>query len=217
MKQIKKKEFIQNLLFYSLLILIFGASLLIYLSQQKDENDVGTYRWLNVLTNSMASDKKDSFRQGDLIIIKKTADKDIKKGDIITFKMSDHNLLSHRVIDIRQNESGKTIFQTQGDMNQSPDPIVSSDRVVGKYMMKLPKLGKIMTLIKYKWYVFIGVVILFYFVKRVIESNIMKGESKKRGKKGKQKKFSSKRKKTNQSRQPSWETTKKKKTRRNKK
>lgn len=71
----------------------------------------------------------------------------IKKGDIITFisssKISQNLTVTHRVIEIIDND-GKLFFRTKGDYNLSEDDaLVSQDNVLGKVVVKLPQLGRI--------------------------------------------------------------------------
>lgn len=82
--------------------------------------------YLNVLSDSMTGDNKDSFNVGDMIIVNVANDKKISKlvvGDIVTFY--DSNLASnkgagtalntHRIVYIGKNTEGTTIYYTMGD------------------------------------------------------------------------------------------------------
>lgn len=114
-----------NVVFYAiiLLVLLFSISNI----RAKNENDkipnVFGLGYLNVLSDSMDGDFKDSFKAGDMIIVKTASKKNIASlevGDIVTFL--DYNLASnkgastalntHRIVYIDKNTN---IFYTVGD------------------------------------------------------------------------------------------------------
>lgn len=84
----------------------------------------------------------------DDIIITKNADKsDIKSGDIITFK-SNNEIVTHRVIDIEQS-GDKLIYTTKGDKNEVTDIVkIEYNQIEGKYLGKIPLLGKALSILK---------------------------------------------------------------------
>lgn len=79
------------------------------------------------------------IKPGDVTIMKKIKDTDIKTGDVIQFRHEDI-FITHRVIDIKD-EQGKR-YQTKGDNNPSPDSeLVVPQQVKGKLMYIIPKIG----------------------------------------------------------------------------
>ena len=58
-------------------------------------------------------------------------------GDIVMYKDGD-SLVTHRVEEVTQ-----TGYITRGDANNTPDPPVSADRVVGKVVFVIPKVGRL--------------------------------------------------------------------------
>ena len=114
-----------NVIFYTiiLLVLLFSISNI----RAKNENDripnVFGLGYLNVLSDSMDGDFDNSFKAGDMIIVKTASEKKIAKlkvGDIVTFL--DYNLQSnkgastalntHRIVYINKEAN---IFYTVGD------------------------------------------------------------------------------------------------------
>ncbi|PGZ95998.1 signal peptidase I [Bacillus pseudomycoides] len=98
------------------------------------------YQFKAVLSGSM----EPTFLTGSIIAIEPTKDdgSNYKKGDVITFKEKDNKLVTHRIIDV-QNENGKVSYQTKGDNNNGPDlQPVAAENVVGKYAdITIPYVG----------------------------------------------------------------------------
>ena len=80
---------------------------------------------------------------GDLIVINQK-DKKYNKNDIITFKDVNSSYVTHRIIKI----DGKKII-TKGDNNNSKDEgYITKDKIVGKYVFKINKMGFLVKSIK---------------------------------------------------------------------
>jgi len=103
-------------------------------------------------------------------------EKDIKKGDVITFisssSVSKGLTVTHRVIEVVKNEDGSLAYITKGDNNQKTDqaPVKHKD-VLGKVLFKIPQLGRVQFLIadKFGWIMIILLpalgVIIYDFIK----------------------------------------------------
>ena len=63
---------------------------------------------------------------------------ELKKGDVITYKISDDTLVTHRIHEIAD---GK--YETQGDANETPDVLkISYNQIVGKVSkISIPYIG----------------------------------------------------------------------------
>ena len=75
----------------------------------------------------------------------------IKVGDVITFistgNLSNGMTITHRVIEKVQTNEGLR-FRTKGDNNVSPDgALVIPENILGKTLLKIPKLGRIQFLV----------------------------------------------------------------------
>ena len=62
--------------------------------------------------------------------------KDVKENDIIVYK-EEENFITHRLVEI--NENGELI--TKGDANNAKDQPIKIDKVLGKVVYILPKIG----------------------------------------------------------------------------
>ena len=82
---------------------------------------------------------------GDVILVKQFYSeeeiRDLQVSDIIYFERDDI-VITHRIIDIIQEENGKYSFQTKGDNNSAEDiRLVLPEEVKGKYILSIPKIG----------------------------------------------------------------------------
>lgn len=94
-----------------------------------------------VLTGSMAP----SIESGDMILTYPASIDKIKKGDIVSYEEEKNFVVTHRVIAIEK-EDGQTVLKTKGDANNTEDSIVvTEDMLVGKYFLKIPKFGYLVT------------------------------------------------------------------------
>ena len=78
---------------------------------------------------------------GDVVIVAKIPTDTIEVGDIIQFRRPEKITIMHRVIEIQGTEEAK-LFITKGDDNDEPDtdPVIP-ENVVGKLVLKIPKIG----------------------------------------------------------------------------
>lgn len=106
----------------------------------KDMAKVAGYALLEVVSGSM----EPTIMVGDLIIID-TNCKEYKDNDIITFRDINDAFVTHRIISI---DHDKNTMITQGDANDSKDEAMSTNAIVGKYVIKIPAMGKVMGALK---------------------------------------------------------------------
>lgn len=88
--------------------------------QKKDYANYFGYTFMEVTSGSMA----DTINVNDYVFIK--VGKDLKEGDIITFKVDD-TIITHRILSI----VGDKIL-TKGDANNDSDNMINYDDVIGK-------------------------------------------------------------------------------------
>lgn len=81
----------------------------------------------------------------------------IRAGDIISFRVSDEMLVTHRVI--RVTDEG---FITQGDENDTPDPDpVTRENYIGRTFFALPGIGSVLGVLDSLWgRIVLGVIVL---------------------------------------------------------
>ncbi|SDJ94582.1 signal peptidase I [Natronincola ferrireducens] len=91
---------------------------------------------------------------GDVILVEKITDiKDIhqlKVGDVIQFQR-ERILISHRIIEIKEDDEGILRYRTQGDNNSAPDTeLVGPEDIRGTIKKVVPKVGWPTLLLKQK-------------------------------------------------------------------
>lgn len=97
----------------------------------------------SVLSGSMQS----VYPTGSLLYIKDVSPKTLNVGDIITYKMEGGFLCTHRIIEMVPDEDNPEIvrLRTKGDENDTADPLVDTNNVVGKAVFCIPMLGYLAT------------------------------------------------------------------------
>jgi signal peptidase I len=156
---------------------LLGGSVLYAFSSNPDKSLFG-YRIYDVLTTSMTpqpSGQAGGFYAGDMIIVKKAQPQDVKVGDVITFRprAGADTYLTHRLIDVFENEEG-AFFLTKGDANQSEDPPIPQDRLIGVKIYSIPKLGGAIRFVKNNLVVSAVFVTAFYLFTVTLRSYFRK-------------------------------------------
>lgn len=129
-----------------LLAIIFAAIILCNPNIDSAEVSGSSIKLLPVLSNSMAGDKEDSFKEGDLIVAKIPKDKNaLEIGDIVTFKYNvggANRLNTHRIIEKDTTAEGLTVYITQGDAADADQrERIMADEVLAVYDFHIAGLG----------------------------------------------------------------------------
>ena len=83
---------------------------------------------------------------GGIVVVRKAKPESLKVGDVISFYSNDIDISgkvnTHRIIEIKQSESGEKIFRTKGDANEYADTAaVFEIDLVGKMILNLGSVG----------------------------------------------------------------------------
>jgi len=160
---LKKKEnvlkFIVSVLSYALFVflLLIGGTLLLYVADIKIRASKGDYsapvfNAYVVMSGSMLP----HIKVKDIVVTKKIAAEDLETGDIITFIAPDSRYggisITHRILDKYYDESlGSYTYRTKGDANNVADSaLVPNENILGKVILKIPKLGYLQDLLSSK-------------------------------------------------------------------
>lgn len=186
-------KFILSVLSYAvfILLLLIGATLLVYVVRTKIKEARGEpvnneYNAYVVLTGSMLP----TIDINDVVVTKFTEPGKLKVDDIITFQSTDSRfsglIITHRIKNVYvDSATGKYSFETMGDNNPSPDfTLTKGEKVLGKVIFKIPKLGYIQKFLATKggWIIVILIpclAILSYDIVKLIKTIGKRAENKK--------------------------------------
>lgn len=93
-----------------------------------------------VLSGSMSGTAEDHIEVGDLIFTTAPDRKALQVGDVVAF-MDEGVVVTHRIVDIAADKSGRKQFVTKGDANNTEDPAIYPEAVIGVYRGRIPRLG----------------------------------------------------------------------------
>lgn len=183
-KVIREKEnifrYIVSVISYAIFIflMLIGGTLLLYIADIKIRAAKGDYtapafNAYVVLSGSMLP----TIQIKDVVVTKKIAEERLEIGDIITFISPDPRLggisVTHRIIEkIYDETQGIYKYRTQGDNNNIADGTpVPNDYILGKVILKIPKLGYIQDILASK-----GGLIIFVLIPclAILSYDIMK-------------------------------------------
>ena len=139
------KNLLKILKYIVLTILVILALLFIsiFIQTKVSPNKIPSifgYKPFIVLSGSMETE----LYKGDLAIVKVVDANTLKENDIIAFKDQDNYVVTHRIIEIVNNNGTKS-FVTKGDNNNNEDSgTVSMDSVEGKYISKISGFGNVL-------------------------------------------------------------------------
>lgn len=156
MKNVKKIFCWILYVFITFFLIINVISIISTVVLKKDYPNVLGYSYFEVSSNSMYP----TLKKGDLIIIKLKNDNYIV-GDIITYKDNDM-YTTHRLVEI--NSKG---YVTKGDSNNTSDPIINKEKIIGKVIVKMNFVGFLIQVLKKPIIIIIAflIIILTYFKK----------------------------------------------------
>lgn len=162
-KVIKKKEnvfrYIVSVMSYALFIflLLIGGTLLLYMADikiraMKGDYSAPVFNAYVVMSGSMLP----TIQVKDIVVTKKVPEEKLEVGDIITFISPDTRFggisVTHRIIEKYYDESiGSYSYRTQGDNNNVADSVlVPNKNILGKVILKVPKLGYLQDILSSK-------------------------------------------------------------------
>ena len=97
------------------------------------------YKPFIIVSESM----RPTIKINDLIITKKIEQDKIQEGDILSYASKDNIIITHRVIDILEENNGKQ-YVFKGDNNNVKDlENVEYSNIQGKYLCSIPIIGSI--------------------------------------------------------------------------
>lgn len=147
-----------------MIAIIFISAVIVTQNVTHNEKAFLGYRLFRVQTGSMIP----VYNVGDVIIVKETDINKIAIDDDVTYwgttGVMNGKLVTHRVIDI-QEEEGKKVFYTQGVANNAPDPAIYGEQINGVVQGKLHIITTICSLLTNQYiFYFAGIIPLTLFI-----------------------------------------------------
>lgn len=140
------------------------------------------FRMFTVVSQSMIP----KYDIGDVLIAREKAPSKIKEGDVIsylgTYGDFKDKVITHRVVGISKDGTGKYFFRSKGDANIVEDPIVSEDQLYGVVVYKSTILSLIYRIVgtKVGFFLFIIIPILFIIASEMITTLLEKEEERRK-------------------------------------
>ena len=139
MKVIKKVIIVLCLILF-IVIMTIGITI-IYKSYSEPNRIPSVFGWKPFIV--LSSSMEDTIMPGDLILTKEIDALELKEGDVISFRTNKYTVITHRIINI-VDEEGERKYYTKGDNNDAADSDpVCNDQIEGIYRYRIPELGKI--------------------------------------------------------------------------
>ena len=150
-----------------IIIILLYNIILVFISclNKIDDTSIFGYKAYIITTDSM----KPSINQGDVSIVRKTNEDNIKTGDVITFKQGD-KVITHRITNI-ESQDGKKLYTTKGDNNNiEDDEKIEYSQIEGKNVLTIPKLGYIINVLEnqivFLFIILILLILLFFKIRK---------------------------------------------------
>ena len=140
------------------------------------------FRMFTVVSQSMTP----KYDIGDVLIAREKDPSKIKEDDVISYLGSsgDFNgkVITHRVVGISKDETGKYFFRTKGDANIVEDPVVSEDQIYGVVVYRSAILSLIYRVVgtRVGFFLFIIIPILFIIASEMITTLLEKEEERRK-------------------------------------
>lgn len=151
-----------NILIYIILIpiLIYNISLIIQAVIKTSE----TPNFLGIKTYVIISGSMEPNLQiGDIVIVKKVAQNELKQGDIISYRQG-QSVITHRIAEVIDKE-GEVEYKTKGDNNNAEDSgIISYEMIEGKVVKHISQIGKIAIILQKKGTIIFIILILYIYI-----------------------------------------------------
>lgn len=161
-------------LIYILVLPIILWNLAIIIQTLQNPNDTPSVFGIKtfcIISGSM----EPNIQINDMVIVKEVQQNEINKDDIITFVVNG-DTITHRVIDV-ESRNGVLLYTTQGDANNIEDEEkITFENIEGKYIGKIPKVGKIVLALKSKTTlaIVLSILILLYIIEQRINNKKIK-------------------------------------------
>ena len=175
-------KIVYNIIKWSFIVIVFLYIAFVAVQRLSGNKSIMGYRLFTVATGSMEG----VYNINDVIIVKDCDTNNLKVGDDVAYmgKVDDlaGKLITHRIIDIKENADGSRTFTTQGVNTDVEDPSITADQILGQVQGVMPVITQINHAVKSQVGFFLLVfvplvlVIALEIAQTVVEMKIDKNE-----------------------------------------
>ena len=175
-------KIVYNIIKWSFIVIVFLYIAFVAVQRLSGNKSIMGYRLFTVATGSMEG----VYNINDVIIVKDCDTNNLKVGDDVAYmgKVDDlaGKLITHRIIDIKENADGSRTFTTQGVNTDVEDPSITADQILGQVQGVMPVITQINHAVKSQVGFFLLVfvplvlVIALEIAQTVVEMKIEKNE-----------------------------------------
>ena len=175
-------KIVYNIIKWSFIVIVFLYIAYVAVQRLSGNKSIMGYRLFTVATGSMEG----VYNINDVIIVKDCDTNNLKVGDDVAYmgKVDDlaGKLITHRIIDIKENPDGSRTFTTQGVNTDVEDPSITADQILGQVQGVMPVITQINHAVKSQVGFFLLVfvplvlVIALEIAQTVVEMKIEKNE-----------------------------------------
>ena len=175
-------KIVYNIIKWSFIVIVFLYIAFVAVQRLSGNKSIMGYRLFTVATGSMEG----VYNINDVIVVKDCDTNNLKVGDDVAYmgKVDDlaGKLITHRIIDIKENPDGSRTFTTQGVNTDVEDPSITADQILGQVQGVMPVITQINHAVKSQVGFFLLVfvplvlVIALEIAQTVVEMKIDKNE-----------------------------------------
>lgn len=121
------------------------------------------------------------YRTGSLIYVRKVDPHALEEGEVITFRLANGTVATHRIIEVEQSTVayGCNAYRTQGDANKMPDgAAVEEAQILGSPLFTVPYLGYFAAYIQSPPGVYVALGVSVAIILYVIAVDLIVGDKK---------------------------------------
>lgn len=153
-----------------LLILFFT-----FINRGNDIPKIGNYSLLEVKGTSMNPD----IKNGDLIVIDRRVKNNYEIGDIVSFRVEDGSIITHKIIEIEKKNGINKYFTKGVNNNYQDNDYIEIKQIIGEYKnIRIPLIGYVIgfanTRLGYILLVIIPMGLLFVLAMRELLKEVLK-------------------------------------------
>ncbi|MBO5223451.1 MAG: signal peptidase I [Clostridia bacterium] len=118
-----------------------------------------------------------NYPVGSIVYVTKVNANDLRKGDVITFRVAGDTIVTHRIEDVVTDDPSSVMFRTKGDNNNTADgALVAPSSIIGKVQFHIPLIGYIAAFLQSKAGRFTSIAIIFVLIALIILPDILFGK-----------------------------------------